>query len=287
MRQNNNNIPFMVYQVLDKDTIRNEILPHLSVAKRGFQTRSCLIELVNSILYKLKTGCQWHMLPVDGLFSGVVLSYKTVFGHFRKWCKTGEWEYCWIKILTKYKSVLDLSSADLDGSHTTALRGGEEVAYQGRKKRSTTNSLYLTDRQGLPLALSSPIAGNHNDLYEIEKYSGELFSTLREAQISTDGLFVNADSGFDSKDFRMTCKKWGITPNVAFNYRNGENKDEYLLDELLYKQRYAIERTNAWMDSFRSLLNRFDVTVSSWKSFNYIAFMIILFKKIKLNKKSR
>jgi len=41
------------------------------------------------------------------------------------------------------------------------------------------------------------------------------------------------------------------------------------------------------MDSFRSLLNRFDVTVSSWKSFNYIAFMIILFKKIKLNKKPR
>ena len=42
----------MVYQVLDKDTIGIEILPHLSVAKRGFQTKSCLIEVVNSILYK-------------------------------------------------------------------------------------------------------------------------------------------------------------------------------------------------------------------------------------------
>lgn len=26
--------------------------------------------------------------------------------------------------------------------------------YQGRKKRKTTNALYLTDRQGLPLAIS-------------------------------------------------------------------------------------------------------------------------------------
>lgn len=276
-----------MYQVLDKDTIRIEILPYLSVAKRGFQTRSCLIEIVNSILYKLKTGCQWEMLPVKSLFSEVVLSYKTVFGHFRKWCKNGEWESCWTKILEKYKSFLDLSSADLDGSHATALRGGEQVAYQGRKKRKTTNSLYLSDRQGLPLALSNPIAGNHNDLYGIEKSSEELFSTLRQAKISMDGLFINADSGFDSKNFRSICKKWGIIPNVAFNYRNGENKDEFLLDDLLYKQRYIIERTNAWMDSFRSLLNRFDVTVSSWKSFNYMAFMIILFKKIKTKKKSR
>ena len=162
-----------------------------------------------------------------------------------------------------------------------------EVAYLGRKKRKTTNSQYLIDRQGLPLALSSPIVRNHNDLYEIEKASEEMFSTLGEAQISTDGLFINADSGFDSKDFRSICNKWGIIPNVAFNYRNGENKDEYLLDDLLYKQRYTIERTNAWIDSFRSLLNRFDITVSSWKSFNYIAFMILLFKKIKIKKKSR
>ena len=287
MRQNNNNIPFMVYQVLDKDTIRIEILPHLSVAKRGFKTKSCLIEVVNSILYKLKTGCQWHLLPVKSLFSEVILSPKTIFGHFRKWSRNGEWEYCWIKILEKYKSFLDLSSADLDGSHATALRGGEEVAYQGRKKRKTTNSLYLSDRQGLPLALSSPIAGNHNDLYTIEKSSEELFSTLEEAKLRTDGLFVNADSGFDSKDFRSICEKWGIIPNVALNNRNGDTKEGYLLDDLLYKQRYVIERTNAWMDSFRSILNRFDFTVSSWKSFNYIAFMVILFKKIKTNKKSR
>jgi hypothetical protein len=35
----------------------------------------------------LKTGCQWEFLPVQNLFSEVILHYKTVFGHFRKWCK--------------------------------------------------------------------------------------------------------------------------------------------------------------------------------------------------------
>lgn len=37
-------------KVLDKDIIENEILPHLSTAKRGFETKSCLVEVINSIL---------------------------------------------------------------------------------------------------------------------------------------------------------------------------------------------------------------------------------------------
>jgi len=36
------------------------------------------------------------------------------------------------------------------------------------------------------------------------------------------------------------------------------------IDEQLYKERYAIERTNAWLDSFRSLLHRFDTILYSW-----------------------
>jgi transposase len=277
-----------MYQVLDKNTINSEIIPHLSVAKRGFKTKSSLAEIVNCILYKLKTGCQWEFLPVQSLFSEVVLHYKTVFGHFRKWCKDGSWKQAWINLLSENKSYLDLSSASIDGSHTTALRGGEAVAYQGRKKRKTTNVLYLADNQGLPLAMSSPLAGNHHDLYQIEISLPELFEPLTKAKISLDGLFVNADSGFDCKAFREMCLREGIFPNVDFNYRNGSNNDEdYLLDELLYKERFTIERTNAWMDSFRTILNRFDFTVSSWEAFNYIAFVVILLKKIKQTKKSR
>jgi len=38
-------------------------------------------------------------------------------------------------------------------------------------------------------------------------------------------------------------------------------RDDYF-DEKLYADRYSIKRTNAWMDRFRSLLNRFDTTLS-------------------------
>ena len=40
--------------------------------------------------------------------------------------------------------------------------------------------------------------------------------------------------------------------------KNGYSNSDYYFDEKLYKQRYAIERTNVWMDGFRSVLNRFD-----------------------------
>ena len=51
-----------MYEVLDKDTIKSEILPYLSVAKRGYVTKSDLSEVIQCILYKLKTGCRWHIM---------------------------------------------------------------------------------------------------------------------------------------------------------------------------------------------------------------------------------
>ncbi len=127
--------------------------------------------------------------------------------------------------------------------------------------------------------MSEPVAGNHNDLYDIEVQFEVVTATLEKANIPVDGLFLNADAGFDSKDFRRSCGKNEINTNVCFNKRNGRaDRDEYF-DEELYGERYAVERTNAWMDSYRSLLNRFDTTVESWKGFNYLAFIVMALKK--------
>ena len=59
-----------------------------------------------------------------------------------------------------------------------AKRGGEAMAYQKRKKSKTTNALFLTDRQGLPLAMSEPIEGHHNDLFEIDFFFLKMLDDL-------------------------------------------------------------------------------------------------------------
>ncbi len=43
-------------------------------------------ELLNAMLYILRTGCQWRLLPHD------FPPYGTVFYHFRQWRRQGLWE---------------------------------------------------------------------------------------------------------------------------------------------------------------------------------------------------
>ena len=144
-----------------------------------------------------------------------------------------------------------------------AIRCGEDTEYQGRKKRKTINALYLIDRQGLPLAILNPVASNHNDLYDIDVQFEIVTGTLEFVNFRVEVLFLNADVSFDSKKFRLCCEKKEINANVCFNKRNGNtDRDEYF-EQLLYNERYKIERTNACMDSFRSLLNRYDKTLAS------------------------
>lgn len=119
-----------MYTVLDKNAINVEIVPYLSLSERGFPPTVPLVEIVNAILYKLKTGVQWRQLPVKGFFSGKPLSWQ-VYHHYRKWCCKGDWCACWIAFINRHRAKLDLSTVDLDGSHTPAIRGGEQVEYQG------------------------------------------------------------------------------------------------------------------------------------------------------------
>ena len=74
------------------------------------------------------------------------MTWQAVYYHYCKWCVADVLKKIWTSILEKYKSKFDLSSVDFDGSHTSAIQGGEDVEYQGRKKRKITNALYLSDR---------------------------------------------------------------------------------------------------------------------------------------------
>ncbi len=55
----------------------------------------------------------------------------------------------------------------------------------------------------------------------------------------------------------MFCEKKEINANVCFNKRNGDADREEYFDQLLHNEQYKMERTNAWMNNFRSLLNRY------------------------------
>ena len=231
-------------------------------------------------------------MPTKQFFSEKVLNWNTVYYHFNQWSKNGCWTKIWINILKANRHHLDLSSAELDGSHTPAKNGGDAVGYQGRKACRTTNALFLSDSQGVMLAMSTPQEGQHHDLFEIQTLFNEICTMLKGAGISLDGLFLNADPGFDSDSFKEACEEKNIIPNVKPNPRNSINQQPELapigtaiFDELLYEDRTVIEHSNAWIDGFKALLVRFEFSVRNWMSLHFMAFSVIFLRKINKKKK--
>lgn len=185
-----------------------------------------------------------------------------------------------------------MSSIELDGSHTPCKNGGDAVGYQGRKAAKTTNALFVSDNQGVMLAMSTPQEGQHHDLFQIQTLFEEICLLLQQAAINLKGLFLNADPGFDSAEFQKVCEKQEIIANLKSNPRNSDAQqaDPYqagthIFDEELYKNRTVIEHANAWIDGFKTLLIRFEYSVRNWMSLHFIAFSIIFLRKINSKQK--
>ena len=132
---------------------------------------------------------------------------------------------------------------------------GEHIGYQGRKAARTTNALFLCDKEGQPLAMAIPQAGNHHDLYNIQELFNQMCTLLQQAGIDLKGVFMNADAGFDAAALRGVCAGKEIEVNIDPNKRKEKQpKEAYVyFDEELYKGRYIIERTNGWLDGFKTL----------------------------------
>ena len=210
-----------------------------------------------------------------------------MYYHFNEWRKDGSWKKLWITLLRLHHARLDLSNVQLDGSHTRTHNGGAAIGKQGRKAARTTNLLLLADNQGQSLASATPQAGNHYGLFDIEALFNELCDLVQEAQIRLDDLFLNADSSFDDKALREACFRRDIEANIAHNPRSaprGAAADHYF-DAELYRQRIAIERTNAWLDSFKTLLVRYETNVQNWLAFYSLAWTVLLLRKMPPNEK--
>ena len=110
-------------------------------------------------------------------------------------------------ILDKNREYLDLSSVQIDGSRTVCKNGGEATGFQKRKGAESTHALFLCDNQGVILAMGTPQEGQRHELYQIQILFEEMCFLLESTGISLDGLFLNADAGFDSKAVRDLCEK--------------------------------------------------------------------------------
>lgn len=167
-------------------------------------------------------------------------------------------------------------------SHTVKKRG-EKVAYQGRKKCKTTNNLIICDNKYHILAISDCISGNHNDSFELVENIDILLETLKKVDIDYSNSHLNADSGFDVKEFIENIeKKHQMIANIPKNKRNTSKiKQAYrYLSEYIYSFRTKIETVFAWLDTYKRILVRFEYKAQNFKAWLFIAATMINLRTI-------
>ena len=257
------------------------IRPHLTTAQRGYECKIALYKVFNYILYRLHTGCQWDQLPVKPKVDEPEkneISWQAVYYHYRKWSKDMSLERVWQHSIQVIQEELDLSQLNLDGSHSIAKKGGEQVAYQGRKRAKTSNILPITDHNGYIVETTGIIAGNHHDGYELKTHLQNAFKRMKRLGLKIDGAFFNADSAFDTKAARTVCFNHRVIPNIVENTRARKRPKrgrKRLFNPQVYKDRFVSERTFAWIDKFRALLVRFDRLAALFLGAHYIVFAMI------------
>jgi transposase len=90
-------------------------------------------EIVNGILYVLRTGCSWRQMPHD-LPNG-----KTVYHYFRLWKRDGTWEKAMTSLRREVRTQMgrdeEPSAAIIDSQSikTSPVRGSERGFDAGKK----------------------------------------------------------------------------------------------------------------------------------------------------------
>lgn len=266
---------------ISEEQFERYIAPYVSQAKRGYVSKIPLYKIFNYILYWLHTGCQWSQLPIEADPEAPEkgeISYHAVYYHHRKWSRDGSLERVWVNSITEIEGELELSELNMDGSQTIAKKGGESVAYQGRKKAKTSNILPITEGKGYIIATTGIVAGNHNDAFELKANLQSAFKALKKRGLKIAGAYFNADAAFDSRAARKTCFNHGLVPNIPQNRRNRKKSKrgrKPLFKPEVYKRRFVAERSFAWIDKFRRLLIRFERKDAYFLGGHYIAFTMI------------
>lgn len=138
----------------------------------------------------------------------------------------------------------------------------------------------LTDDSGNVLSPMEYAAVNRNDCVLLPNSLKRLKRVVKTVGLNISGAELNLDSGFDSRANRKIVWNAHLAPNIPENPRNRNRskpkrgRPRYY-NVKSYRRRFAIERTFAWEDCYRSLVIRYDRKSANYMGRKLLAYALI------------
>jgi transposase len=251
------------------ELIKKFIKKNIGLQKQG-KPRWDINKTICGILYYLKSGCQWRLLP------SIFGKWRTIYGWYRSFNKLETFKRLWQEIV-KYagsKEILKVNDILGDGSLILTTSNIEIKAKNPRiKNKNCINRLILTDKNGLPISLLLAKGTAHDTNYLIP-----LIDQIKELIQLPENFTVHADKGFDS-----ISNRWGISlrsgtsvipvRDIGFDTEYPKCKD---------KKRPIVEHALAWINAFKALKVIATKLISNLYENTYFVFATIISRVLKI-----